>query len=129
MPVGGERRDGFTLIELLIVIVILGILAAVVVFSVRGATPGGQEGACKASSKTYQTAIESWYAKSPTTRTDTNSNGHPSGPDIETDGLIRAYDSSDIEILEPGDPGHNGSTTSTVIAVVGSPCDGYVPQS
>ena len=36
-----KQDEGFTLIELLIVIVILGILATVVVFSVRGLTDPG----------------------------------------------------------------------------------------
>ena len=41
------RRDkGFTLVELLIVVVILGILATVTVFAVRGITDKGQESAC-----------------------------------------------------------------------------------
>lgn len=57
----GER--GFTLIELLIVIVILGILAAVVVFAVAGITDKGNQSACKAEKKTLETAIEAYYAK------------------------------------------------------------------
>ena len=42
-----KRRadEGFTLIELLIVIVILGILATVTVFAVRGITDQGQASA------------------------------------------------------------------------------------
>ena len=37
-----KNESGFTLIELLIVIVILGILAAIVVFSVQGITDRGK---------------------------------------------------------------------------------------
>ena len=58
-----QRKDGgFTLIELLIVIVILGILAAVVVFSVRGIQNRGQDAACKADYTTISTAQEAFYA-------------------------------------------------------------------
>ncbi|MTA14881.1 MAG: prepilin-type N-terminal cleavage/methylation domain-containing protein, partial [Actinobacteria bacterium] len=42
-----QKKDtGFTLVELLIVIVILGILATVTVFAVRGITDQGQTSAC-----------------------------------------------------------------------------------
>ena len=60
---------GFTLIELLVVIVILGILAAVVVFAVNGITDKGTTGACKTESRTVRTAIEAYnaqYGKYPT---------------------------------------------------------------
>jgi len=55
--------DGFTLIELLIVIVILGVLAGIVVFSVRGITDRGATAACKANSSSVATAVEAYYAK------------------------------------------------------------------
>ena len=58
-----EDEGGFTLIELLVVIVILGILAAVVVFSVRGVTDRGDVAACKTNQSTAQTAVEAYYAK------------------------------------------------------------------
>ena len=58
-----NNDEGFTLIELLIVIVILGILATVVVFSVRGITDQGKDNACKADSKTLEVALEAYYAK------------------------------------------------------------------
>lgn len=58
---------GFTLIELLIVIVILGILAAIVVFSVRGITDKGDVAACKTSVETIDTAFEAKVAQAPGT--------------------------------------------------------------
>jgi len=58
-----KEESGFTLIELLIVIVILGILAAVVVFSVRGITDRGTTSACKADKASVESAGEAYYAK------------------------------------------------------------------
>ena len=58
-----RNEAGFTLIELLIVIVILGVLAAIVVFSVRGITDRGDKSACQANLSTAQTAVEAYYAK------------------------------------------------------------------
>ncbi|WP_036564578.1 type II secretion system protein [Nocardioides halotolerans] len=60
-----ERKSdgGFTLIELLIVIVILGVLAGIVVFSVRGITDRGDVAACKTNQKTAEVAVEAYYAK------------------------------------------------------------------
>ena len=61
------QDKGFTLVELLIVIVILGILATVTVFAVRGITDQGQTSACNADKKTMQTAVEAYYAQNGTT--------------------------------------------------------------
>ena len=63
--VGAERRQhqqGFTLIELLVVIVILGILAAVVVFAVQGTGDKGQASAQKIDVRTVRTAQEAYCA-------------------------------------------------------------------
>ena len=54
---------GFTLIELLVVIVILGILAAVVVFAVSGITDKGTVSACKTDASTVRTAAEAYNAQ------------------------------------------------------------------
>jgi peptide/nickel transport system substrate-binding protein len=54
---------GFTLIELLVVITIIGVLAAVVVFSVRGVTDKGQSAANATSVQTLRTAEEAYFAK------------------------------------------------------------------
>ncbi|KRA37628.1 MULTISPECIES: prepilin-type N-terminal cleavage/methylation domain-containing protein [unclassified Nocardioides] len=62
-----RRNDnGFTLIELLIVIIILGVLAAIVVFSVRGITENGEQAACKTEFRIVDTAIEAFYAENGT---------------------------------------------------------------
>jgi prepilin-type N-terminal cleavage/methylation domain-containing protein len=57
-------QSGFTLIELLIVIVILGVLAGIVVFSVSGITDRGKTSACQTSVNTIDTAAEAFVANS-----------------------------------------------------------------
>lgn len=58
-----RRDEGFTLIELLVVIVVLGILAAVVVFAVGGITDRGKSSSCDTEVATVQTAVESYNAQ------------------------------------------------------------------
>lgn len=77
-----KNDEGFTLIELLIVIVILGILATVVVFSVRGITDDGKENACDTDIRTVEVALEAYYAKY-------GSSAQPDQAQIQAAGLIR----------------------------------------
>ena len=44
-------------------IVILGVLAGIVVFSVRGITDRGDQAACKSNLKSAEVAVEAYYAK------------------------------------------------------------------
>ncbi len=63
MRTQNKEDRGFTLVELLIVIVILGILATITVFAVRGITSEGEESACLADRKNIETAQEAHMAK------------------------------------------------------------------
>ena len=100
-----EKDQGFTLVELLIVIVILGILATIVVFAVRGITDQGQASSCKATAKTYEVAIEAYYANY-------GNVNNPDGAELQASGLIRTYDATgDIQV--------NGATSPSSITQSG----------
>jgi prepilin-type N-terminal cleavage/methylation domain-containing protein len=60
---GELDESGFTLIELLIVIVVLGILAAVVVFALGGVTSTSAQAACNSDAKNVETAVEAYRAQ------------------------------------------------------------------
>jgi general secretion pathway protein G len=71
-----ERRNsvegsesGFTLIELLIVIVVLGILAAIVVFSLTGVSGESKTAACTTDAKSVETAADAYIAQNGATPT------------------------------------------------------------
>jgi prepilin-type N-terminal cleavage/methylation domain-containing protein len=57
-------ESGFTLIELLVVIVVLGILAATVVFALSGVTGQSAQAACNSDAKTIEVAVQA-YINSP----------------------------------------------------------------
>ncbi|MEU8487079.1 prepilin-type N-terminal cleavage/methylation domain-containing protein [Streptomyces sp. NPDC048641] len=83
-------QDGFTLIELLVVIVILGVLAAIVVFSVRGIGDKGRKNAVAADAATLRTAEESYCAK----------HGHyGTADDLQVDGLLSGEPAYNVVVV------------------------------
>jgi prepilin-type N-terminal cleavage/methylation domain-containing protein len=56
------NESGFTLIELLIVIVVLGILAAIVVFSLTGVSGQSKQAACTSDAKSVEVAVDAYMA-------------------------------------------------------------------
>lgn len=54
------EESGFTLIELLIVIVVLGILAATVIFALTGVTSQSAKAGCQSDAKTYEVAVQAY---------------------------------------------------------------------
>lgn len=85
-----KRDKGFTLVELLIVIVILGILATVTVFAVRGITDKGQKSACAADKKTLEVAVEAYFAQNPVTAIPAGTGTDPEQGTLVTAQLMRA---------------------------------------
>src|SRR5262245_9360207 len=55
-------QGGFTLVELLIVIVILGILAAIVVLAIGGLKDTASDASCTAGQKTIESAQDALFA-------------------------------------------------------------------
>ena len=62
-----KNRKGFTLIELIVVIVIIGILAAIVIPRLGGFSSQAKATAAEAGAKTICTAMSTIYASDPTT--------------------------------------------------------------
>jgi general secretion pathway protein G len=106
-----QKKDrGFTLVELLIVIVILGILATVTVFAVRGITNKGKTSACAADKKTLEVAAESYMAQ--------NGSYPANVAAMVTSGLLQDASTGNWTYTAPVAP----ATSYTITAVVGGPC-------
>ena len=85
----GEIDGGFTLIELLIVIVVLGILAAIVVFALGNVTGKSAAAACQSDAKTVGVGVAALLAEN---------------PQYATAGLTSANFKTDMTLASAGTP-------------------------
>jgi general secretion pathway protein G len=104
---------GFTLIELLVVIVILGILAAIVVFAIGGLSDSAQKTSCSADATTIQTAEDAFYA-APNAAGDSANQTY-----TDMDGLVTAKLLKKASTLYDVTPSANGYT---IAPLDGSKC-------
>lgn len=70
-----KRQSGFTIVELMIVIIIIGILAALVITQVLGATQQARDTSRKNNVNNISTQLEAYFAKT---------GGYPTNTDINT---------------------------------------------
>ncbi|MDD5259300.1 MAG: prepilin-type N-terminal cleavage/methylation domain-containing protein [bacterium] len=98
------KYKGFTLVELLIVIVIIGILAAVVISRFTGATKDAKEAGLKANLSGLRSQVEIYRARSASDSYPTNLQA------LVTEGYIRKI---------PQDPFYKKSTEYTTLQAAG----------
>jgi prepilin-type N-terminal cleavage/methylation domain-containing protein len=82
-----KAEGGFTLIELLIVIVVMGILAAVVIFALGSVSGKSAKSACVTDAKTVETAALAFQTANPgvnVTQTNLLSSSFNDGPFLKT---------------------------------------------
>ena len=110
-----RNRKGFTLVELLIVIVILGILAAIVIARFAGATKESKESNLKGNLRTIRSSLETFKANS-------KSNSYPSNLDDLWKGTADDVDSKTFLERIPIDPFYRLNSV-TVVTASFSPSD------
>ena len=112
--IANAKKDegGFTLIEMLVVIVILGILAAVVMFGVGALNNESEETACQAEYRTLVLAEEAFYAND-----DAPPRNYTDGAGLLAAGLIDDLPTG-FTVAAPG------GSTYTITPVAGGDCVG-----
>lgn len=116
-----RNEEGFTLIELLIVIIVLGILAAIVVFAVAGTKKDAVASTCKTDVKAMELSAESVLAKKPGATTLANVN-ETDLDDSAVGGLLKALPTNNNYTLNWVSGAVQIKNTATPAVVVAS-CD------
>lgn len=105
---GDASEYGFTLIELLIVIIVIGILAAVVVFSLTGVTGESKQAACTSDAKSVEIAADAYQAHNntyaPSVAALTGANGYLKTVPVTTNGYIISLVAGVVNVAPEGTP-------------------------
>jgi type IV pilus assembly protein PilA len=104
----GEGQRGFSLIELLIVILIIGVLAAIALPAFLGQRSKGQDSSAKSAARNLVSAVESFYATNKTYV------GAASDDDVQKSGVYGTND-GEADIL---------SSSATGFRIVGQSATG-----
>jgi type IV pilus assembly protein PilA len=104
----GEGQRGFSLIELLIVILIIGVLAAIALPAFLGQRSKGQDSSAKSAARNLVSAVESFYATNKTYA------GAASDDDVQESGVYGTND-GEADIV---------SSTATGYRIVGQSATG-----
>jgi len=121
---GEELEAGFTLIELLIVIVVLGILAATVIFALSGVTGQSATAACSSDAKSYEIAVAAYKdAPSNTTNASAATTGDLTGTKFGGPFLHAAANNPKYVVALGGDTSTSILTGTTTLPT-GATADG-----
>ena|SRR5581483_3910872 len=112
-----RNEEGFTLIELLIVIIVLGILAAIVVFAVGSTRSDAVSASCKTAVKSVELSAEAQNTKVGSYPAKANSSNSTSTILSANGGLLKSWP-SDSDYVIQWNPTHGAAAGPPVVAGV-----------
>lgn len=112
-----SAHRGFTLIEIVVVIAVLGILATVTVYSVRGIVDRGEQSSCSADRDVLAGAVENFFAQEGGLVIPISD---PVVPAVS--GLTAEATLVERQYIGELSPRHDVDVTGAVVAQVGSVC-------